>query len=737
MHDEVWLMKTVSLILWTLCLLAACSGNGKKGEEVNTLSKATDSTGRVFALVIGVSEYDDQNIEELDFAHKDADAFTNFLVEQVGDHGAAAIRLLKNKHASRAKILTQIDWLYQNAKKGDQVYFYFSGHGMSQGEKSVHTGAYLCTHDTYRALLSDGGLEMERVVNLLNKIVTDRKAKVYFIADACRAGLAQKSYSAHLVETASATGNSSEMVRFLSCGQNQESLEGEKWGGGRGLFSYYLELGLSGAADKDKDEAITVHELEMYLKQMVPQESQKEGGLQIPEVFGNKTNSIQTYAGASKIKGPPMDCEADITTQIHKMIADYVNSSDVKNPSEFFDLELTKLTQDVDTSQNCNPELVLLEAIRADNDQLFHKYTTGKVINTGSNRFLKAAKLAKYAIGKYKQRPTAPILLELLREHHNFFLARSYAKRKSSDQNDLALHYLDELKSDHPACSTYVNHLYGITYHTKGDMDKAKYYYQTAIKINPNWVFPMVNLASIYHSEGDTKKALELLNSAIAVDSRFASSYYMKGLLFQENQKLTDAEREYRKALELDPQHFGTANNLGRILEKKGLNEHHDEIINLYKQAVGAEPNFLGAWCNLGRIYIKTGQENKAISTLKQALNHEHYEGDVEMQASKASVYDYLAYAYEKKGDLEGATPYLLKSLQLSNGTPEAYTFLLINLLEQKKTIRALTTYEEGLVKHQDVNFLKNWAKQSNELKMFLKSTEVKKINSRVMAMGK
>ncbi|MBK7305024.1 MAG: hypothetical protein IPI90_17740 [Saprospiraceae bacterium] len=46
--------------------------------------------------------------------------------------------------------------------------------------------------------------------------------------------------------------------KILSCQPNEFSLEGEQWGGGRGVFSYHLVDGLFGLADRNNDGLITL-----------------------------------------------------------------------------------------------------------------------------------------------------------------------------------------------------------------------------------------------------------------------------------------------------------------------------------------------------------------------------------------------------------------------------------------------------------------------------------------------
>jgi hypothetical protein len=45
--------------------------------------------------------------------------------------------------------------------------------------------------------------------------------------------------------------------------------EGEQWGGGHGVFTYYLLKGLAGDADQNRDDTVTASELFLYAERQV------------------------------------------------------------------------------------------------------------------------------------------------------------------------------------------------------------------------------------------------------------------------------------------------------------------------------------------------------------------------------------------------------------------------------------------------------------------------------------
>jgi len=61
-----------------------------------------------------------------------------------------------------------------------------------------------------------------------------------------------------------------EDVCVISASRDREfSQEGREWGGGHGVFSYYLIEGLKGAADYDRSGTVSMGEVAVYVSQQV------------------------------------------------------------------------------------------------------------------------------------------------------------------------------------------------------------------------------------------------------------------------------------------------------------------------------------------------------------------------------------------------------------------------------------------------------------------------------------
>jgi tetratricopeptide (TPR) repeat protein len=83
-------------------------------------------------------------------------------------------------------------------------------------------------------------------------------------------------------------------------------------------------------------------------------------------------------------------------------------------------------------------------------------------------------------------------------------------------------------------------------------------------------------------------------------------------------QRPGDAERAYRKALELDPHNSFALSELGRLLSKEPT--RMDEAQQLFMKAVEAKPDYVWGWCQLGRLAHMRKDHAAAERAYRKAL---------------------------------------------------------------------------------------------------------------------
>lgn len=136
-----------------LCSFQTMAQPGSKG--MGLLEEDKNSSGVVRAVIIGVSDY--KTVQSLQYAHSDALSFYYFLRSPAGGEiDSSNILLLLNEKATAAQIFGALDWLLAVTQEGDQVIFYFSGHGDLE-TKTIRQNGFLLAHDSPEAAYMSGG----------------------------------------------------------------------------------------------------------------------------------------------------------------------------------------------------------------------------------------------------------------------------------------------------------------------------------------------------------------------------------------------------------------------------------------------------------------------------------------------------------------------------------------------------------------------------------------------------
>ena len=120
--------------------------------------------------------------------------------------------------------------------------------------------------------------------------------------------------------------------------------------------------------------------------------------------------------------------------------------------------------------------------------------------------------------------------------------------------------------------------------------------------------------------------------------------YFLRGSLYDRQKQYDEAEAEFRKALEIDPQNATVLNYLGYMLADRGV--RLPEALTLIRKAVDLDPQNYAFLDSLGWVYFKSGQYALAEENLRKAN---------ERSNADPTVHDHLGEVYEKTGNLKMA----------------------------------------------------------------------------------
>jgi len=267
-------MKTIILLPLLLAAATSSAQDTKGATPLPTQNSKLETQNSTRAVVIGISDYQDPAIPDLQFAHLDAEAFAEWLRSPAGGSVPEAnIRLLLNGQATIGNMYKELEWLVEQSREGDRAVIYFSGHGDIEAKTRKKEGFLLCYNsppNNYRT----NAFAVYFLQDIIERLSLDQKAQVLVVTDACRAGkLAGSEYGGAQLTAAALQERFTNEVKILSCQPNEYSIESAQWGGGRGVFSYHLVDALYGLADRDADERINLKEVGRYLEDRVPVET--------------------------------------------------------------------------------------------------------------------------------------------------------------------------------------------------------------------------------------------------------------------------------------------------------------------------------------------------------------------------------------------------------------------------------------------------------------------------------
>jgi uncharacterized caspase-like protein len=253
----------------------------------------TPIPGQRWAVIIGISNYRDTRIAGLRYASADAQAFHTWLISpQGGGYAPSRIRLFLNSEATAQSIRNVLfNWLKQ-ALEEDMITIYFAGHGSPESPDSPNN-LFLLPFDANYDDVASTGFPMWDIETALKRFI--KAKKVVVIADACHAGGVGQAFDiarranrgVEINPISSGLQNLSKIgdgVAVISASDDKQySQEGMAWGGGHGVFTYFLLKGLNGDADYNKDGHVTLGELIPYLSEKVRRETKNA---QSPTVAG-------------------------------------------------------------------------------------------------------------------------------------------------------------------------------------------------------------------------------------------------------------------------------------------------------------------------------------------------------------------------------------------------------------------------------------------------------------------
>jgi tetratricopeptide (TPR) repeat protein len=646
--------------------------------------------GDKWAVVVGISQFSDPSIPQLQFSAKDAKDFADYLTDpNRGRFQKDHVKVFTNQEATKMNIMDAIgdSFLPHAALPGDLVVIYLSTHGSPTGADMFGVN-YVIPYDANVNKLFSTGIEMRQLLQMIKERVHTNR--ILLVMDTCYSG-ASTGPAGHKGLTRTNV-DAKEIAQGIGSVVISSSLPTERaWESDKiknSFFTRYLIDSLSTEGGN-----IPIDTAFNKMKSKVQADVLKEKGeLQTP-VMGGTFKGQQLILGVAPAS-PHASPFAGLTDAVPPGSAGSANSASSKDGTKET-VDLAEYSSHMKEAKSLESQHKLWDAsheldlsIKANPHSVEAFLASAKVYDS-QGRYDQSLESAKRAVVNDDNSSQAHEALGLASLRNN-------NPNEAMRQTNIAI-TLD------PANSMAHNLLGYINERNFSRADLAEQEYRKALSLNPLNVRALVNLGLLIEDQGrDIPQAEDCFRKAIAADGDdWQAHLCLSDLLLLKKNDPVGAEKEVRKVIELDPSNQDGHRALANILASSkehyadaeaefrkavGLNgtdanshaalanflatkvDRLDEAAKEYKSAITQDPNTVTSRLELGKLFLLEKNYDEADPLFKKCLD---IDGRcAEARVGLASIYADLYHNYT------GAQDELRKALNVNSKLVSAHVKL-------------------------------------------------------------
>lgn len=221
----------------------------------------------------------------------------------------------------------------------------------------------------------------------------------------------------------------------------------------------------------------------------------------------------------------------------------------------------------------------------------------------------------------------------------------------------------------------------GDIYLSRNNLHMAFVQYEKSLKLNPDDIRVRYKKGLVLTLGGLNGDAIKEFNGVLRKDPSYALAYEGLGRAYFQMKKLDEAERNLRKAIELNSGLWKTHNYLGLIYDYK---RKHGLAIEEYVSAIRLNPHKGILYHNMGVSYAMAGDYERAINSFKTALENRY---------TDKKVFNNLGLAYCRVGRYEEA----LEAFKKGGDVAQAYNNLGCVLMKEGRFEKAIKCFEKAI----------------------------------------
>jgi tetratricopeptide (TPR) repeat protein len=505
---------------------------------------------RGYALIVGVSSYKNLAAKfQLQFTERDAESIYSVLISQSGgSFRAQNVHRLLGTEATLVNLQKELEeWLPSVAQEDDTVLIYFAGHGFIFGGEG-----YLGPYDLHPDNIPGTGYSMARLGKLIGgKIKAKNKV---MITDACHSGAITPGADSQTV-TSSLLNMNRSLFSLTASRDREQSFESPEFGGGHGVFTYYVVKGLEGEADENRDGKVTADELAEYAHRNVRDAT---GGRQNPtsERGSFDPNLLLAFIPRDHMVNKDALAKLEYGTLIFESNMDgvevFVDGESKGVVNKGTPLRLPGLRPGL---HNIKGQRMGYEPDGPREEMVYPSQES-----TVSLKILIPKRRNKAASDE----------LEKGVDLYNKGYKENYQKAANHFEKALSL------APDYSQAALYL----GRTYNALFEEEKAQKYFSKAIAIDPDYVEARVSYGGMLLDIGDVDEAIRQLNAAVQREPRHPTALYLQAQAFRMKDSYKESIEAAQKAIQANPKN---AEAYFWLAESQRMSGKYEKAINNYQ----------------------------------------------------------------------------------------------------------------------------------------------------------
>ncbi len=538
------MMRKIGLVIaFSMAVLAFAQQKPKSERDLKIekdVPSAVENKGgavpqipRSYALVIGIAKYKNLSAQQqLQYSERDAEAVYSVLISpEGGNFRAENVHTLVGAKATLASIRKEMEeWLPSVAKEEDRVLVYFAGHGfVAQGQ------AYLAPYDIELNRIAQTAYPMATLGSVFGKVKAKWKV---LLTDSCHSGAVAPDADVQTINR-SLIDLSRSVFSLTASRDRERSFESPDWGGGHGIFTYYVVRGLEGEADHNRDGLVTADELGEYVRSNVREATDsKQNPTSDRSSFDPGMLLAYVPTRASVADAPPPKFGALIIESNADSVEVFLDGKSVGIVNKVQPLRLPGLTPGSHTIQGVKmgyePDGPRDEMVYPGQEK------------TVSIKILILRRRNKSAVDSFDKG------------------MEFYTKGYQDNYRKAAESFEKALAAD-PAYSQAALYL-GRTYNALFEEQKAEQAFRKAISIDPDYLEARASFAGMLLDIGNTDEAIRQLTVVVQRDSRDSMAQYLLAQAFRIKDQYAPSIEAAGTAIKLNPSnpepHFWLAESL-------------------------------------------------------------------------------------------------------------------------------------------------------------------------------